>query len=101
MAERGSQVDREKALDMALGQIEKQFGKGSIMKLGERGHVGIASTPTWPRSPNFMIEPLPNCLSIWLSAISSALSRSTVNPSLVRVLVGGRSADVLSTLERG
>src|SRR5438067_11175850 len=31
---------------MALGQIEKQFGKGSIMKLGERGHVGIAAVPT-------------------------------------------------------
>jgi len=28
-------LDREKALDMALSQIEKQFGKGSIMKLGE------------------------------------------------------------------
>jgi recombination protein RecA len=46
VAERGSQVDREKALDMALGQIEKQFGKGSIMKLGERGHVGIEAIPT-------------------------------------------------------
>src|SRR4051794_10186690 len=31
---------------MALGQIEKQFGKGSIMKLGERGHVGIEAIPT-------------------------------------------------------
>jgi recombination protein RecA len=39
-------VDREKALDMALGQIEKQFGKGSIMKLGERGNVGIEAIPT-------------------------------------------------------
>jgi recombination protein RecA len=39
-------VDREKALDMALGQIEKQFGKGSIMKLGERGHVGIEAIST-------------------------------------------------------
>jgi recombination protein RecA len=39
-------VDRDKALDMALGQIEKQFGKGSIMKLGERGHVGIEAIPT-------------------------------------------------------
>ncbi len=46
MADRGSQVDREKALDMALGQIDKQFGKGSIMKLGERGHVGIEAIPT-------------------------------------------------------
>src|SRR5689334_2152343 len=43
---RGSQVDREKALEMALGQIEKQFGKGSIMKLGERGDVGVEAIPT-------------------------------------------------------
>ncbi len=28
-------MDREKALDLALAQIEKQFGKGSIMRLGE------------------------------------------------------------------
>ena len=27
--------DKKKALDMALSQIEKQFGKGSIMKLGD------------------------------------------------------------------
>ncbi len=39
-------MDRDKALDMALGQIEKQFGKGSIMKLGERGHVGVEAIPT-------------------------------------------------------
>ena len=39
-------MDREKALDMALGQIEKQFGKGSIMKLGERGHVGVEAIST-------------------------------------------------------
>src|SRR6187431_265095 len=31
---------------MALGQIEKQFGKGSIMRLGERGNVGVESIPT-------------------------------------------------------
>jgi len=28
-------TEKEKALDLAIGQIEKQFGKGSIMKLGE------------------------------------------------------------------
>jgi hypothetical protein len=27
--------DRNKALEVALGQIEKQFGKGSIMRMGE------------------------------------------------------------------
>jgi recombination protein RecA len=46
VADRGSQVERAKALEMALGQIDKQFGKGSIMKLGERGHVGIEAIPT-------------------------------------------------------
>jgi len=29
--------DKDKALDLALSQIEKQFGKGSIMKLGLSG----------------------------------------------------------------
>ncbi|MEX1006335.1 MAG: intein-containing recombinase RecA [Acidimicrobiia bacterium] len=31
---------------MALGQIEKNYGKGAIMRLGERGHVGVAAIPT-------------------------------------------------------
>jgi recombination protein RecA len=31
---------------MALSQIEKQFGKGSIMKLGEAAPVGIEAVPT-------------------------------------------------------
>ena len=29
-------ADREKALDAALAQVEKQFGKGSVMRLGDR-----------------------------------------------------------------
>jgi recombination protein RecA len=32
-------MERDKALDMALGQIEKQFGKGSVMKMGEKGSM--------------------------------------------------------------
>ena len=32
-------VNREKALDLAVSQIERQFGKGAIMKLGEGGIV--------------------------------------------------------------
>ena len=39
-------MERQQALDMALGQIEKQYGKGSIMKLGEQGHVGVAAIST-------------------------------------------------------
>ncbi|MFC5648950.1 recombinase RecA [Paenibacillus solisilvae] len=34
-------ADRRAALDMALRQIEKQFGKGSIMKLGESTHMQV------------------------------------------------------------
>jgi hypothetical protein len=39
-------VERDKALDMALGQIEKQFGKGAIMRMGEEAKVRVASIPT-------------------------------------------------------
>jgi recombination protein RecA len=39
-------VEREKALEMALIQIDKQFGKGSIMKLGEKAQVDIDSIST-------------------------------------------------------
>jgi recombination protein RecA len=39
-------VEHQEALDMALGQIEKNYGKGAIMKLGEHGNVGIAAIPT-------------------------------------------------------
>ena len=37
---------RSKAIDMALGQIEKQFGKGSIMRLGDREISNIPAIPT-------------------------------------------------------
>lgn len=35
--------DRSQALEMALRQIEKQFGKGSIMKMGEAGPMQVAT----------------------------------------------------------
>lgn len=38
--------DRQKALDAALGQIERQFGKGSIMRLGDNQTLDIASVST-------------------------------------------------------
>ena len=40
------QPDREKALGLALAGIEKQFGKGSIMRLGERPATQIQVIPT-------------------------------------------------------
>jgi recombination protein RecA len=39
-------ADREKALDAALAGIEKQFGKGSIMRLGEETRAALGIIPT-------------------------------------------------------
>jgi len=41
-----SNSDRTRALDAALLQIEKQFGKGAVMKLGERTNMQIEAIPT-------------------------------------------------------
>ena len=38
--------DRGKALDTALAQIERQFGKGSVMRLGDEARVPIEVIPT-------------------------------------------------------
>ena len=39
-------ADKKKALAAALGQIEKQFGKGSVMRLGENTGMNIEHIPT-------------------------------------------------------
>src|SRR5947209_10747550 len=39
-------MEREKSLEMALGQIEKQFGKGSVMRMGEKATMAIESIST-------------------------------------------------------
>lgn len=39
-------ANREKALEAALSQIERQFGKGSIMKMGDRSALDIANVST-------------------------------------------------------
>src|SRR5687768_2586219 len=38
--------DKTKALDLALAQIDKQFGKGSVMRLGERPVMQMQVIPT-------------------------------------------------------
>jgi recombination protein RecA len=42
----GNPLQRDKALDMALGQIEKQFGKGSVMKMGDKGSMRVETIST-------------------------------------------------------
>ena len=39
-------MEREKALDMALSQIERQFGAGSVMKMGDRGQMKTEAVST-------------------------------------------------------
>ncbi len=38
--------ERKKALDIAMAQIEKNFGKGAVMKLGEIGNVNVETIPS-------------------------------------------------------
>ncbi len=39
-------AEKEKALDAAIGQIERQFGKGSVMRMGEKPNMAIESIST-------------------------------------------------------
>ena len=36
-------MDREQALDTVLGQIERQFGKGAVMKMNEQAQVTVGA----------------------------------------------------------
>ena len=44
--ERSTLGERNKALDLALVQIEKQFGKGSVMRMGEKGDMAVEAIST-------------------------------------------------------
>jgi recombination protein RecA len=43
---KGTQVERDKALEMAIASIEKQHGKGAVMKMGDKGDMSIDVVPT-------------------------------------------------------
>ena len=47
--------DKQKAVSLALSQIERQFGKGSIMRLGDRPHVNIDVISTGAISLDFAL----------------------------------------------
>ena len=47
--------EKSKAMDLAVSQIERQFGKGSIMKLGDRGHVEVPVIPTSALSIDYAV----------------------------------------------
>ena len=39
-------IDKQKALETALSQIEKQFGKGAVMRLGQNAAMKVDAIPT-------------------------------------------------------
>ena len=41
-----SKDEKQKALEAALGQIEKQYGKGTVMKLGDKSQMQVETVPT-------------------------------------------------------
>ncbi|MCS7272538.1 MAG: recombinase RecA [Fimbriimonadales bacterium] len=45
-AQNVSAVDRQKALEAAIAQVERQFGKGSVMRLGDAARMSVSVIPT-------------------------------------------------------
>ena len=59
-------ADKKKALEAALGQIERQFGKGSVMRLGENANIlsslivsGIVNINLYPLMAHTIAMPIP------------------------------------------
>ncbi len=48
-------TDRQKAVDVAISQIERQFGKGSIMKLGDRPADDVPAISTTSLSIDYAL----------------------------------------------
>jgi len=65
-------AEREKALETAMNQIEKQFGKGSVMKMGDNLNMTIESIPTGALALDLALGSVV-CLAAGLSR-STALS---------------------------
>src|ERR1700737_1037856 len=54
--EREERTEKGKAVELAVGRIEKQFGKGSIMRLGQKGAIQpIDTIPTGSISIDFAL----------------------------------------------
>ena len=43
--------DKKKALETAISQIEKNFGKGTVMRLGDRPEMNVEAIPTGSLAP--------------------------------------------------
>ena len=62
--------NKQKALDAALSQIERQFGKGTVMRMGDQERVAIPSISTGSLGPRYCtgywrLAQGPHCRDIW------------------------------------
>ena len=67
-------MEKERALELALAQIEKQFGKGSVMRLGES-------------AKNNAVEAIPTTMKS-----ASVLSATEIRPSVMNWSAGAPPA---------
>ena len=62
---KSTETNKKKALDLALSQIEKQFGKGAIMRLGGDMHLDVAALSTGIISLDKALDRLRPILCLW------------------------------------
>ena len=89
--------DKLKALDAAISQIEKQYGKGSIMKLGDNSaHMNVETIPTGSLSLDIALGlgGLPKGRIIEIYGPESS-GKTTVALRLPRYRKGAESQDLL------
>ena len=93
--------DRNKALEVALSQIDKQFGKGSVMRLGDDSRPPVQVIPTGSLALDVAlgIGGLPRGRVIEIYGPESSLL-STLSPALKRLAVTQRSLTLNMLLTR-
>ena len=71
-----AQEEKLKALEHALSDLDKQFGKGSVMKLGERTEQNVQVIPT-PMTT--MVTSLARCIATMVALWSIATPSTTMD----------------------
>ena len=79
-------TEKTRAIDQAISQIEKQFGKGSIMRLGSREKVDVPAIPTGSLSLDAALGDLP-LIAEDLGVITPAVERLRDDLGLPGILV--------------
>ena len=65
--------DKKRAIEAAMGQIEKMYGKGSIMRLGDQNNLQVDVIPTGSLSLDVALGIRMRLISIRITCISTRL----------------------------